>query len=270
MDRLSTPLLLMFASLGTAAAAETVVKPDWQRYFDGQGVQGTFVLLQPAEDRYLVYDEPRARRGYLPASTFKIPNALIGLEVGSIADEREVFRWDGKPKMRSEWEQDQTLATGIRYSTVWMFQEVARRTGKQRMKEWMNRLDYGNRDIRGGIDLFWLQGNIRISAREQVDFLHRLAEGRLPMSQRSQRLVREALVFEKTREYTIYAKSGSSSVRPGAIHWWVGWVEKKGKPVGYFAMNMTAAEGTRFDDRIAITRAILEDTGVLPSGSRPS
>ena len=49
MDRLSTPLLLMFASLGTAAA-ETVAKPDWQRYFDAQGVQGTFVLLQPAED----------------------------------------------------------------------------------------------------------------------------------------------------------------------------------------------------------------------------
>src|SRR6478672_4185006 len=98
MDRLATPLLVMFASLG-AHATDTVLRPDWQRHFDARGVQGTFVLFEPANDRYLVLDEPRARRGYLPASTFKVPNALIGLEVGSIADEHEVFKWDGKPKL---------------------------------------------------------------------------------------------------------------------------------------------------------------------------
>ena len=269
MDRLATPLLLLFASLG-AGAAQTVVRPDWQRHFDTRGVQGTFVLYEPANDRYLVLDEPRARRGYLPASTFKVPNALIGLEVGSIADENEVFKWDGKPKGRAEWERDQTLATGMRDSTVWMFQEVARRTGKQRMKDWLARLDYGNRDIAGGIDHFWLQGNLRISALQQVDFLHKLAEGRLPATQRSQRLVREAMLREKTKDYALYGKTGTTSGRPGAIHWWVGWVEKKGKPVGYFAMNLTAAEGTRFEDRMAIARAILEEAGVLPSGSPPA
>jgi beta-lactamase class D len=269
MDRLATPLLLMFASLA-GNAAETQVRPAWQRFFDARGVQGTFVLFQPAEDRYLVLDEPRAKRGYLPASTFKIANALIGLEVGSIADENEVFPWDGKPKMRAEWERDQTLASGMRDSTVWMFQEVARRTGKQRMKDWLTRLDYGNRDIAGGIDLFWLQGNLRVSALQQVDFLHRLAEGRLPMTQRAQRLVRDALVVERTRDYTLHAKSGSTSMRAGAIHWWVGWVERRGKPVAYFALNFTAAEGTRYEDRIGIARAILAEAGALPSESPPA
>ena len=269
MDRLATPLALLFASL-SASAAQTVALPAWQAHFAARGVQGTFVLLDPAKDTYFVCDEPRAKRGYLPASTFKVPNALIGLEVGSIADENEIFKWDGKPKWRPEWERDQTLATGMRDSVVWMFQEVARRTGKQRMKEWLAKLDYGNRDIAGGIDLFWLQGNLRISALQQVDFLHKLAEGRLPMTQRSQRLVREAMVVEKTREYTVYAKSGSTSMRAGAIHWWVGWVERKGRPAGYFAMNLTAAEGTRYEDRIAIAHAILAEAGVLPSGYRPS
>jgi len=269
MDRLATPLLLMFASLG-ATAAETVVRADWEKYFDAQGVQGTFVLFEPAKDRYQVYDEPRARRGYLPASTFKVPNALIGLEVGSIADEKEVFKWDGKPKLMPEWEQDQTLATGMRHSTVWMFQEVARRTGKQRMKDWLARLEYGNRDIAGGIDLFWLQGNLRISALQQVDFLYRLAEGRLPATQRGQRLVREAMVVEKTREYTLYAKTGTTSFRPGAIHWWVGWIEQRGKPTAVFAMNLTAGEDTKFVDRFLIARAILATEGALPSGSPPA
>ena len=78
-----------------------------------------------------------------------------------------------------------------------MFQEVARRTGKVRMKEWLERLDYGNRDIAGGIDHFWLQGGLRVSAIEQVDFLRKLAEGALPTTQRAQRMVRNALVVEK-------------------------------------------------------------------------
>ena len=178
MDRFVSPLVALLASF-SASAADIVARPDWQRHFDAFGVRGTFVLLEPANDRYLVLNESRAKQGFIPASTFKIPNALIGLEVGAIADENEVFRWDGKPKIRSEWERDQTLDTGMKYSVVWMFQEVARRIGKERMKEWLVRLDYGNRDMRGGIDQFWLQGAIRISAFQQVDFLRKLSEGEL-------------------------------------------------------------------------------------------
>ncbi len=204
MDRIVSPLLALFTSL-SAAASDTVPRPEWQKYFEEKGVRGTFALFEPAGDRYLVTNESRAKQGFLPASTFKIPNALIGLEVGSISDEKEVFHWDGKPKPHPEWERDQTLATGTRLSVVWMFQEVARRTGKERMKEWLAKLDYGNKDMKGGIDHFWLQGALRISAIQQVDFLRKLAEGELPMTQRSQRLVREALVVEKTSAYTLYA-----------------------------------------------------------------
>src|SRR4051794_21716083 len=115
MDRLATPLLLLFASL-SASAADVVDTPEWQRHFAARGVAGTFVLFEPARDRYRVLDEARARKRFLPASTFKIANALIGLEVGSIADENEVFHWDGKPKPYAAWERDQTLDTGMRDS----------------------------------------------------------------------------------------------------------------------------------------------------------
>lgn len=266
MDRLSSPLLLLFASL-SATAADIVAKPDWQRHFDAKKVSGTFVLLEPAKDRYLVFNEARARLRFLPASTFKIPNALIGIEVGSIGDEREVFHWDGKPKLRKAWERDHTLDTGMRDSVVWMFQEIARRTGKPRMREWLDRLGYGNRSMAGGIDQFWLQGGLRISAMEQVAFLHRLAEGRLPATQRAQRLVRESMVVEKSREYTLYAKTGTVFSGKDAVSWWVGWVEKKGRPKAFFALNLTPASKNAFGDRFTIARAILAEAGVLPSGS---
>ena len=269
MDRLSTSLLALFTGLA-ANASETVARPDWQAHFDARGVRGTFVLLEPALDRYSILDEARARQRFLPASTFKIANALIAIEVGAIADEHEVFAWDGKPKLLPAWERDHTLGTGMRESAVWMFQEVARRIGKARMREWVERLDYGNRDIAGGIDLFWLQGALRISALEQVRFLHRLAEGRLPATQRAQRLVREAMVVEKTRAHTLYAKTGTVDSGRNAIAWWVGWVERKGRPVGYFALNLDPAARATFADRFAIARAILREAGVLPSGSPPA
>jgi beta-lactamase class D len=160
------------------------------------------------------------------------------------------------------WERDHDLGSGMAYSVVWMFQEIARRTGRERMREWLDRLEYGNRDIAGGIDLFWLQGGLRISAMEQVAFLHRLAEGRLPMTQRSQRLVRAALVVERSRGHALYAKTGSAGGRD-AVQWWVGWVERQGKPVAYFAMNLTPTTTTRFGDRFTIARAILSE--YLPS-----
>jgi beta-lactamase class D len=269
MERFVSPLLALFASLSTNAA-DTVARPEWQRHFDAKNMRGTFVLLEPAKDRYLVFNEARARQRLLPASTFKIPNALIGLEVGSIGDEHEVFHWDGKPKPIAAWERDHALDTGMRESAIWMFQEIARRTGKERMREWLERLDYGNQDIGGGIDLFWLQGRLRVSAMEQVDFLRRLAEGELPMSQRSQRLVRHALIVEKTPAYTLHAKTGTANAAKNAVSWWVGWVEKKGRPAAYFAMNFTPTKKTRYEDRFAITRAILDEVGVLAGGSPPS
>lgn len=269
MDRLATPLLLLFASL-SASAAEVVDTPQWLRPFAARGIDdATFVLYEPAGDRYRVLDEARARKRFIPASTFKIANALVGLEVGSIADENEVFRWDGKPKPYPEWERDQTLASGMKYSCVWMFQEVARRTGKARMKEWLQRLEYGNQDISGGIDQFWLRGGLRVSAMEQVAFLHRLAEGRLPATQRAQRLVRQALVIEKTRDYTLYGKTGTTT-GADAINWWVGWVERKGRPVAFFALNLAPGPKTVYADRLDIGRAILVEAGVLPKGARPS
>jgi beta-lactamase class D len=269
MDRLSTSLLALFAS-GSAAAADTISKPQWEKHFAARGVRGTLVIHEPQRDRFLVFNEARARQRFLPASTFKIPNALIALEVGSIRDQHEVFRWDRKPKLRRVWERDHTLDTGMRESVVWMYQEIARRTGKARMKEWLAKFEYGNQDIGGAIDNFWLQGGLRVSAMEQVEFLRKLREGRLPVSQRSSRLVRNALVFERTPGYTIYAKTGTTGTVREPVAWWVGWVERQGRPAAYFAMNLTPQAKTPLAARFPISRAILEEAGVLPSGSPPA
>jgi beta-lactamase class D len=246
------------------------VRPDWKMHFTTREVPGTFVLYEPAPGRYSVFDEGRAKQRFLPAATFDLVAAVIGLEAGAIACETEVFPWDGNARFHVAHERDQTLSTAMRDNTDWMFQEAARRVGKPRMREWLDRLEYGNRDMAGGVDLFWLQGGLRISALEQVELLLRLAEGRLPATHRAQRLVRGAMVAEKTREYTLYAKSGSSGRTREPVDWWLGWIERKGRPLAYFAMNLSPHQRMRPVECVRAGRAILAGEGLLPSESPPA
>ena len=127
-----------------------------------------------------------------------------------------------------------------------MFQEVARRTGRERMREWLDRLEYGNRDITGGIDLFWLQGALRVSASEQVDFLRKLSEGRAAddaaLAAPGARGAAWSRRPRRTRSTPRPAPSGQPDRTP--IAWWVGWIERKGRPTAYFAMNFAPTPKT--------------------------
>jgi len=123
----------------------------------------------------------------LPASTFKIPNSVIALETGVVGDpDKDIFRWDGVVRSIEAWNRDHTLRSAIAASAVPVYQEIARRIGADRMQKFVDLFGYGNRDIGGGIDQFWLTGNLRISPVQQIDFVDRLRRGTLPVSKRSQ------------------------------------------------------------------------------------
>ena len=115
------------------------------------------------------------RRGRCRSSSlgidFKVPHALFALDAGAVRDEVQVIRWDGVKRDFDGWNQDQTLRSSMRHSTVWVYhQQFAREIGEVREKEYLTRIQYGNADPSGGVDRFWLDGALRISAMEQVDF----------------------------------------------------------------------------------------------------
>ena len=83
---------------------------------------------------------------------------------------------DGVKRDFDGWNQDQTLRSSMRHSTVWVYQQFAREIGEVREKEYLTRIQYGNADLSGGVDRFWLDGALRISAMEQVDFLENCIE----------------------------------------------------------------------------------------------
>jgi len=241
---------------------------DLSKYF--QNTEGAFVLYDLKNDRYLRYNERRCRERLSPFSTFKIPNSLIGLETGVIKDAEFVIPWDSQkyPAQNSlmpEWNRDQTLRSAFKYSVVWYYRELAKGVGDPRMKEWVAKLGYGNQDTSGGIDRFWLQSSLRISADEQIEFLKKLYREQLPVSKRSIEIMKDILTLEKTADYKLSAKTGGGPLGEGKyIGWFVGYLEAKSN-VYFFAINL---EGDSFaavrDRRINLTKQILTDLGYMP------
>ncbi len=240
---------------------ETVIEhPEWKKFFDAHGTAGTAVVYDSKAGRYDVYDGVRAGQRFTPASTFKIPHSLIALETGVVQDERRpVFHWDGTKRDIDAWNRDHALRTAIKYSVVWVYQEIARQVGPEREARFVKAFDYGNGDTSGPVDQFWLGGPLQISAFEQVAFLKKLVGYQLPVSERSVRIVRDILINDAGPTYVLRAKTGADF--DARIGWWVGWVEKEDDTY-LFAVNIDFPEMS--DKRQAVTRAILRDLGVLP------
>jgi beta-lactamase class D len=231
-----------------------------KRFFD-LGTEGTFVGYKVDDYLIIASDKVRSGEAKLPASTFKIPNSLIALETGVVADpDKDVFKWDGVTRSIEAWNKDHTMRSAIAVSAVPVYQEIARRIGQERMQKYVDLFDYGNRDIGGGIDQFWLTGNLRIDPIQQVDFVDRLRRGVLPVSQRSQDQVRDILPVTKVGDATIHAKSGLLGAEAGkpSLGWLVGWAEK-GAEQTVFAMNMDCKEPSHIAARMTVTQQCLTD-----------
>ncbi len=227
---------------------------------------GTIVVYDAAADKYIVHNRERSTRRLTPFSTFKIPNSCIALETGIISDVDSGFSWD-TTKYRPEawwpetWTAKHTMRSAIKYSVVPFYREVASRIGEKRMNAYLRKFSYGNGDISSGLDNFWLDGSLAISAMEQVAFLVKFYRNELGVATATTDAVKDILVQEKADGYTLSAKTGGGSFlkdRPDvALGWYVGYVEKE-KNVWFFALNI---DGTSFEDvrdaRIAIARAVL-------------
>ncbi|MCO5338697.1 class D beta-lactamase [Delftia tsuruhatensis] len=253
--------LLACLSQAALAAAELQDRPEWARFFADAKVDGSIVVVDargPAEAVY-VHNRERAARRYSPASTFKIPHSLFALDAGLVRDEFQRIAWDGVKRQLPAWNADQDLRSAMRNSTVWVYEGFARELGSAREAAYMRKIDYGNA-LATGEQPFWVEGDLAISALEQVAFLQRLYRNRLPLPVEHQRLVKDVMINEAGPDWILRAKTGWT----GRIGWWVGWVEWPAGPV-FFAMNMdTPHRLADLPKRQAITRDILRSINALP------
>ena len=206
----------------------------------------------------------RAFEGFLPASTFKIPMSLIALETGAAADQTQPFKWDGTKRRIEDWNRDQTLASAYKVSAVWVFQSLARQIGQPTVQQFVRDFRYGNA-VAGPVgDRFWLDGDLRISAVGQIEFLRRVHDRALPLSDRTYDIARKVMLRDQGPGWRLYAKTGwADNAEPG-LGWFVGWVEqdRDARPV-YFALNMDMKDPAFSPKREEIVKRVLRSMGAL-------
>ncbi len=266
MKRLARGVAIMvFVAAGLAPAAHAAAwreSADVVKLFEDAGVTGTFVLYDAAQDLLLGHNQYRANERFVPASTFKLPNTLIGLSAGAVQNVDEVLPYGGQPQPFDIWEKDMGLRDAIKISNVPVYQELARRVGLKRMRKSMKKLEYGNGDVGTAVDTFWLKGPLRITAVEQARFLNKLARGKLPFPAQAQAAVRDIARIERGDGWELFAKTGlGGDVEPG-VGWWVGWVEKGGR-VYAFALNLETRNPDDKDKRVPLGKAALKALGVI-------
>lgn len=254
-----TPLLaaVIFTPFHTHAF-ERVVRDDLAAIFDEADVNATFALLEIPENRLTLVNAERAQQRFFPASTFKIANSLIALETGAVADAHEIIPYGGKPQRIKAWQRDMSMRDAIAVSNVPVYQELARRIGLKRYREWLARLGYGNENPGSRVDDFWLVGPLAISAVEQVMFLAQLSGFQLDAGPDNQNIVRDMVRIETRDTGTLHAKSGWSAAPDPQIGWWVGWIDDgAGSGVAAFALNLDVTSQREVDLREPLVRALL-------------
>lgn len=234
----------------------------WQALFAAADVPGTLVVVdaRAATAVTRVHDAQRAERRVSPASTFKIPHTLFVLDAGLVRDEFQVFRWDGTRHAVPAWNRDQTVRSAMRDSTVWLYEAFARELGTERETAYLRKIHYGN-ELATGPTPFWVDGDLAVSAQEQIALLRALYANTLPFAVAHQRLVKDLIVYAAGSRWILRAKSGWS----GRIGWWVGWIEFGDGPV-FFALNIdTPRRQADLPHRISIVREALRSLDAWPS-----
>lgn len=248
------------------SAIAQIKRQDFQSILDSAKVEGSILVYDPSTHQSYSNDFDWASTGYLPASTFKIVNSLIALKTGVVENEETMFYWDGTPRRMKSWEADLTLRQAFLRSCVPCYQQIARSIGHERMNQYLTQFGYGKMDVGPeNIDLFWLEGESRISQQGQIDFLQKLYEKNLGVSDSSYVIMKKLMWLDETETESLYGKTGWS-IRDGFNNgWFVGYIEHEQKPY-YFATNVVPGEAFNMDDfakiRLEVSKAALTLLGI--------
>lgn len=260
-------------------------------------LQACVVVYDVAADRTSRTNEAACATRLPPASTFKIPHALVALETG-VVTATDVEPWDGTAYAgRPRWQMDHTVVSAMRPSVLWFFQRIAPRVGAARMRDWLARVRYGNADTSGPVTLYWINGRLRISPDEQAQFLRRFYASDLPIAGPHLVAVQRSLAQDPgtvenatgthrlgaawAAGLELSAKTGATRADDGTgVSWLVGRLTVGARQYVFASAAwrhdgaVDALEGTRQAVRALIDRGALEPSAVAepiqPAAARPA
>lgn len=258
--------LMLIACSYSCSPNNVKIDNSLKHFFDENNVQGTFALFDNGTGQFTIYNLKRYRdSSFLPASTFKIVNSLIGLQTGKITNDSMVIKWDGVQRAVKEWNKDLTMYEAFRLSAVPYFQEVARRIGRDTMQLWLDSLSYGTKKIKTAIDEFWLDNSLKIKPDEELGLVKKLYFNQLPFFDTYENMVKRAMLFEDNSNYKLSYKTGLGLTEARhQLAWIVGWIEENKHPY-FFVLNFESSEPNAEipSIRMKILKGILKQMGFM-------
>jgi beta-lactamase class D len=192
---------------------------------DSSKVIGALLISDQGNNTFYSNDFNWAETGFIPASTFKIANSIQALENGIVENDSTMFYWDGQPGYLKSWEEDLTFHQAFQRSCVPCFQQIARKTGVEKMKETLDKIGYPGMVFDSTtLDNFWLEGDSKISQFQQINFLKRLVNKELPISAKTYEVMSKIMLIDQKDSYELYGKTGWAQPNDSTdIGWFVGY-----------------------------------------------
>ncbi|WHY85876.1 BlaR1 family beta-lactam sensor/signal transducer [Neobacillus novalis] len=220
---------------------KNAVYEDLSAYF--KGYEGSFVLFDSSKNQYQIYNREMSEQRISPDSTYKIYSALFALESNVISANNNKQVWDGKIYPFPEWNQNQNLATALSRSVNWYFQNTDREVGRKLLQDYFHEIKYGNEDLSGNLESYWLESSLKISPIEQVQLLYQLEENQLGFKAENIKAVKKALLIGEQKNGRLYGKTGTGMINGKNVNgWFIGFVDK-GDDRFYFAINIQNKDG---------------------------
>ena len=219
---------------------------------------GSFVLYDNNLDSWKIYDLEEATKRIPPESTYKIYDALLGLESGIITPEHSSMTWNGDAFPFPSWEADQDLNSAMQNSVNWYFQAIDSQLGINRVQEFLNKIEYGNQTTSSNLDLYWSDFSLKISPLEQVTLLKKFNTNEFHLNSQNVFSVKNAIKIASTPNGNFYGKTGTGRVNGQDINgWFIGYVETSDNSY-YFATNIQSDSNATGKKAFEITSDILK------------
>lgn len=254
---------LFFFSSTNFATPRFSPDQDIESVLKKHNVQGTMIISSLDNQTTYIHNQKRAKERLSPASTFKILNSIIALEEEAIKDQYEIIKWDSTKRFLESWNKDQDMKSAFQNSCVWFYQELAKIIGKEKYVTQLNQFNYGNKLIGDDITSFWLDGSLKISPLEQIQFLKNIYQKQFKIAVRTYDILQDIMLEESHTNYKLYAKTGATASRDWIGHgWYVGYLTTK-EQTWFFATNIFLGGVDDLQKRKSITIEVLKKKGII-------
>ena len=242
------------------SSSENISYVDFSKYFGKY--EGCFVLYDLENDIWSIHDIEHATLRVAPDSTYKIYDALFGLEEGVITPEDSFIAWNGKNYPFETWNSDQTLQSAMTSSVNWYFQAIDEQLASTNIRNYIQQIGYGNENVSGRLSTYWLESSLKISPVEQVKLLTKLQNNSLGFSSENINAVKDAICLSSSDAGTFYGKTGTGRVDGQDVNgWFIGYIETADNTY-FFATNIGADSDATGGNATEITMSILSDMNI--------